>query len=305
MEVPWRVGAHQYASPVKVFISWSGDESRQIAQALRSWLPMIFESVEPYMSERDNEAGVRWGDVIATELGESDFGILCLTPTNLTAPWLLFEAGALGKSFGTARVVPLLWRVSTTDVKSPLSQFHMQSADRVGIQAVVRSINATLGGARSDEALAGAFEGLWPRLDQMLGAVKAPEEALPGMPQRSDRELLEEILDIVRSARQDAVPTSLRARLEYDQRTLQRRRMRVIDEFMRSLPRGTQSELLREDNVFNVIVKTSPEGAADPLRERVDRFLTDAADPNIRVILEHPGTHTSATIRETFIAEED
>ncbi len=80
---------------MKVFISWSGDESRQIAEALRDWLATLSESVEPYMSARDNEAGVRWNSVISGELERSDFGILCVTPTNLQAPWLLFEAGAL------------------------------------------------------------------------------------------------------------------------------------------------------------------------------------------------------------------
>ncbi|UOY03135.1 toll/interleukin-1 receptor domain-containing protein [Blastococcus sp. PRF04-17] len=185
---------------MKVFISWSGEESRQIAEALRDWLPALFESVEPYMSVRDNEAGVRWSSVISGELEGSDFGILCLTPSNLQAPWLLFEAGALSKAVETARVVPLLWRLSPSDVTSPLNQFHMKSADEAGIRNVVESINGTLDRARPDQALAAVFKGLWPQLQDALNAVSAPDQ--PEAPHRKDRELLEEILELVRNTSQ-------------------------------------------------------------------------------------------------------
>jgi hypothetical protein len=185
---------------VKVFISWSGPESRQIAEAVRDWLPTMFESVEPYMSARDNEAGVRWSSVISGALEDSDFGILCLTPTNLSAPWLLFEAGALSKSVDAARVVPLLWRLATSDVTSPLSQFHMKSADEAGMRDVVTSLNGALERPRPDQALSAAFTGLWPQLQERLRAVQEPGR--PEAPHRKDRELLEEILELVRNTSQ-------------------------------------------------------------------------------------------------------
>lgn len=185
---------------MKVFISWSGEESRQIAEALRDWLPTMFESVEPYMSARDNEAGVRWSSVISGALEDSDFGVLCLTPTNLAAPWLLFEAGALSKSVDAARVVPLLWRLSTSDVTSPLSQFHMKSADEAGIRDIITSINGELNRPRPEQSLNAAFTGLWPQLRERLDAVQEPDR--PSSPHRDDRELLEEILELVRNTSQ-------------------------------------------------------------------------------------------------------
>jgi hypothetical protein len=78
---------------VRVFISWSGEQSREIALALRDWLPPVIQAAkEPYMSEKDNEAGTLWDQVISAELEASNFGIVCLTPSNLESRWINFEA---------------------------------------------------------------------------------------------------------------------------------------------------------------------------------------------------------------------
>jgi hypothetical protein len=65
--------------PVRVFISWSGKQSKYIALALREWLPHIIQAVDPYMSAEDNEAGTLWDEVLTTELNASSFGILSYT----------------------------------------------------------------------------------------------------------------------------------------------------------------------------------------------------------------------------------
>lgn len=79
----------------KVFISWSGDLSNKLADAVRQWLPGVLQFVKPYFTPSDIEKGAKWASNIAGELESSDIGIICLTKENLDKPWILFESGAL------------------------------------------------------------------------------------------------------------------------------------------------------------------------------------------------------------------
>lgn len=73
-----------------VFLSWSGDRSKAVAEALAAWLGQVVQAVEPWLS-RDIAKGTRWGSEVADRLEKSRVGIVCLTPENLDAPWILFE----------------------------------------------------------------------------------------------------------------------------------------------------------------------------------------------------------------------
>ena len=75
---------------MKVFISWSGERSHALAQALHDWIPLVLHNVEPWLSEADIEAGERWADAVAKELSDSNFGIICVTRENVGSPWVLF-----------------------------------------------------------------------------------------------------------------------------------------------------------------------------------------------------------------------
>src|SRR5207253_2371159 len=82
---------------MKVFISWSGPASRDVATALRKYLPCMLQGLQVFMSQHDLESGSRWAVGLTSELSETNFGLICLTPDNLLSPWLLFEAGAITK----------------------------------------------------------------------------------------------------------------------------------------------------------------------------------------------------------------
>jgi hypothetical protein len=155
---------------MKVFISWSGPRSKHIAEALSEWLPLVFETVKPWISSNDIDVGQRWSSEIADQLEKTQFGIVCVTPENMTAPWIQFEAGALAKSVDTGRVVPLLWEVRPSDLSNagPLSQFQAKPVDKDGIRDIVLGINKLLDDPRSEDTLKQIVDMVWPNFEHRL-----------------------------------------------------------------------------------------------------------------------------------------
>lgn len=153
---------------MRVFVAWSGSLSGALAEALRDWLPRILQSIEPFVSLKDIEAGARWQSEIGKQLDSTDFGLLCLTPDNLANPWIHFEAGALAKRMESARVVPLYFDVDATEVKPPLSQFQGKELDQGGIRSLVVMLNSNLPKPLTDTALNESFELWWPKLSDKI-----------------------------------------------------------------------------------------------------------------------------------------
>ena len=90
--------------------------------AARPWrrhpIPVSYTHLDVYKRQAK---GSQWFHELGKVLDESSFGILCLTRQNLGAPWVLYEAGALGKHFGQARVVPLLIDLKMPDLEGRLA----------------------------------------------------------------------------------------------------------------------------------------------------------------------------------------
>lgn len=184
---------------MKIFISWSGLQSKAFAEILREWIPLVIQAVKPYFSPDDIGKGARWGLEIAKELEESQVGLICLTPENREAPWLLFEAGSLAKNLASSRVCPLLFGLRQSDVSPPLAQFQMAEFTEPDMRRTMQMINEALTDQRlKDSTLAAAFDKWWPDLDQRVASVMSTHE--PGQSTaRPDREILEEVLQLVRA----------------------------------------------------------------------------------------------------------
>jgi hypothetical protein len=100
-----------------VFVSWSGDTSRRIAEAIGGWVPNVFQHVHTFVSSNDIDAGSNWFGRISEELAATNFGVLCLTGNNLATEWIHFEAGAISKQVSEReRVIPYLHGISPSDV---------------------------------------------------------------------------------------------------------------------------------------------------------------------------------------------
>jgi hypothetical protein len=165
-------GVSEYA--MKVFLSWSGDRGRRIAEALRSWLPDVLQTVIPWVSSEDIDPGLRWSSEIATQLQNTRFGIICVTPESLKAPWLMFESGALAKTVASTYVCPYLFGLAPTTLREPLAQFDAVKADEQGTLKLVRSLNRALGQERqlSDDRIRRYFDKWWPDLHRDLSEIE-------------------------------------------------------------------------------------------------------------------------------------
>lgn len=151
---------------LKVFISWSGQNSRDIAHQLGKWLPFIIQAIRPFVSSGNILKGARWSDVLAEELKETQYGIICITRQNRVCPWLSFEAGAISKMIGQSYVSPLLFDVAPSKLQGPLSQFQATMFDEQGedIFHLVSSINSILPYWQqvSPDVLRTTFNKWWP-----------------------------------------------------------------------------------------------------------------------------------------------
>lgn len=191
---------------MKIFISWSGEVSHKVAKALRDWFPSVIQSITPYVSSEDIDKGARWSSDIASELDESSFGVLCVTPDNIDAPWLNFEAGALGKSVDKSRVCPFLFRIKRSDVKGPILQYQSTIHDKDDIFKLIKAVNEASGDHGIEEMrLEKTFDVWWPKLDEELNAIEQPtQEQKSGNNQPEEiygyvSRVLEEVLEISRT----------------------------------------------------------------------------------------------------------
>jgi hypothetical protein len=161
------------------------------------------------MSAEDIDKGERWSIDIAKQLEETNFGIICMTPENMTAPWVLFEAGALSKSIERSRVSPLLFGLSPSDFsKSPLLQFQLTVFKQDEILKLLQSINNSSSETERlrDDVLQVTFARSWGDLASAISQISFTNDmADPGKPVDSPstndkvNEILEELLSIGRA----------------------------------------------------------------------------------------------------------
>lgn len=183
-------------------MSWSGERSKRIAEALRFWLPDALQYVDPWLSSRDISAGQRAVREITNELSETNFGIICITPENQSSTWLNFEAGSLAKQVDDGYVVPFLIDMKAKDLISPISQFQaVVGNNKDDVQKLLFDINDASGNlAISRERLERAFRRIWPEFEQEVGNITAIPRGddLSNAVQRSEADMTEEILLITR-----------------------------------------------------------------------------------------------------------
>lgn len=154
---------------MEVFLSWSGDYSRELAEKFNKWLPKVIQNVTPFMSEKDLKLGSVWNDKINESLTDSIVGILFITPDNINSSWLNYEAGALSKTVDSeSRIIPIVFGSDDPEIlisDSPLKQFQtLLHTNETEIVKLVHALNANLEKPLSQDNLMESFQVWWPDL---------------------------------------------------------------------------------------------------------------------------------------------
>lgn len=196
---------------MRVFISWSGSLSKQVAEALRDWLPTVIQAVKPWVSAADIEKGETWFTSIQSSLTDAKgMGIFCLTPDNLVAPWLAFEAGALA-SQDRGRVATFLFNVDADAMKPPLSLFQATNGhDKSDVLKLLESINSRLAEPLPDQLLNRVFDTNWGSLDASFKRIHAGHKGETQIAPKPN-EMIQEILNTVRRLEKDQQDLTLLA----------------------------------------------------------------------------------------------
>lgn len=193
----------------KVFISWSGETSKRIAEVFKEWIPNVLQMVEPYFTPNDIEKGARWGKEISEQLEASKVGIFCLTKENLNSKWMMFEAGAISKNISASSVCPILFDLDFSDLEGPLTQFQLSKFSKVEMLQLLRTINKSCDdGKLADKTLDTVFEKWWDELNAKINQIMVADKSNTGKI-RSDRDLIEEILFISRGLNRSALRPEL------------------------------------------------------------------------------------------------
>jgi len=191
---------------MNILSSWSGNQSRYISSLLKTWIPRIIQNVEIWHSEEDIKKGQAWFEKLREQLEKVDYGIVCLTKENLDSIWIHFEAGAIQKKVGKSAIFTLLYDIKHTDIEYPLAGFqHTNLTEEKDFKKFINSINNTQKNSISNSTLDYTFNKVWEELKKEFSSI--PKIEKDTHIERSDREILEELLNTVRNL--DRTPSEM------------------------------------------------------------------------------------------------
>jgi hypothetical protein len=185
---------------MKVFLSWSGDLSHEVAEAFHKYLPLMFREMDPFLSSHDIGSGDRWSKELAASLDQTNFGLIFLTRDNLTTPWLLFEAGALTRHAEGRACCMLLDGLPLSEVRGPLAQFQNKQFSKTNVRVVVRDLTRLLPRSPESDQFDLIFEKWWPDIETAYNRALAARSRAPSTnraPRAAD-DILQEVLVLTR-----------------------------------------------------------------------------------------------------------
>jgi len=204
---------------MKVFISWSGERSREVAIVLNRWIERNIQLAETWISTDDIGAGDIWFQEIKARLDETSVGIICLTKENVNNPWILFEAGALAKGTKENKVCTFLIDLNAGELKPPLSQFNATWLEQGSFRKLVKTISDGLEKPLSESVIEDVMGSAWSKLKAEIDEIISKTKSGPAPSKMDMEEMLSEVLRLVTQsnhtiARQQNEMLELSARIE-------------------------------------------------------------------------------------------
>lgn len=259
---------------MRVFLMWSGERSRLVADSLKDLIETVLQGVECFYSGDDIESGTRWQRALDASLAGCHFGVPCLTKENRDSTWMHFESGVLARgesATASGRICAYLIDMKPSDLPPPLGQFQNRTADTPGTWALISHLNSVRPeNERTKEGAARrAFDALiHTHLAVVTGSAKAGCPALAAVaPTRSAEDMLREVLDLLRSERHE--------RLGADPAELQRLQIPVANPLL-------MEELIRLEQLIAGLQDSDPGILTVPLFQKTERRVRE-----LRAIVTH------------------
>ena len=113
-----------------VFISWSGDRDREIAECLKLFLEDCVD-VECFVSSKCiKSCDSGWKESIQAAIKKADYGIVLISKKTLHAPWLYYEGGALEGRLNFENVTIMAIDCEKNEVIPPFSLRHIRKFNK-------------------------------------------------------------------------------------------------------------------------------------------------------------------------------
>ncbi|TCW50805.1 TIR domain-containing protein [Phytobacter diazotrophicus] len=188
---------------MKIFISWSGNRSKAVAELFSEWLKCVIQASEPWISTRDIDRGATWYSEINDTLRDVSVGVIFLTMENKDNPWILFETGGLAKGLSSNRVCTFLIDLKPSDLHDPLAQFNHTIPTKDALWALIKTINASITEIPLPEkVLDKVFQTYWPQFEKGFAQSLSDNPIGEAIPPRSEEDILSEILNNTRTLTQ-------------------------------------------------------------------------------------------------------
>jgi TIR domain len=165
----------------RLFICWSGDQSRAVAEVMARRLPAIVGGLKCSVSTQI-EPGAVWSVELQRQLDAADAGLVCLTPAALESTWIHYEAGLLAAAVGAKRGTPSIFtylvNLEARALTGPLSAYQAAAANR---DDTARLVDLLIGLAGGPAAI--GFDGWWATVEGDLRRIPLTslEDVVPGL----------------------------------------------------------------------------------------------------------------------------